>query len=75
MVTLQYMYALQGLSHPPGFPFPRMFAPYELSQPLDCPACGSKEGPCMPPVIGRTTFNLELEDSDFLVRIKSCHIK
>ena len=40
MVTLQYMYALQGLSHPPGFPVPWMFGPYDLSWPLDCPVVG-----------------------------------
>src|SRR3954470_25018591 len=75
MVTLQYMYALQGLSHPPGFPVPWMFGPYDLSRPLDCPACGSRRGPCMPPVVGRSIFCLVLQHSDFLVRIHSCHIK
>ena len=75
MVTLQYLYALQGLSHPPRFPVPWMFGPYDLSRPLDCLACGSKWGPCMPRIIGRSIFCLELEHSDFLVRIHSCHIK
>ena len=32
MVTLQYMYALQGLSHPPGFPVPWMFGPYDFHE-------------------------------------------
>ena len=75
MVTLQYLYALQGLSHPPGFPVPWMFGPYDLSQPLDCLGCGSRRGPCMPPVVGRSIFCLVLQHSDFLVRIHSCHIK
>ena len=75
MVTLQYLYALQGLSHPPGFPVPWMFGPYDLSRPLDCPACGSRRGPCMPHVVGRPIFCLVLQHSDFLVRIHSYHIK
>ena len=69
MFTLQYLYALQGLSHPLGFPVPWMFGPYDLSGPLDCPACGSRRGPCMPPVVGRSIFCLVLQHSDFLVRI------
>ena len=75
MVTLQYLYALQGLSHPLGFPVPWMFGPYDLSRPLDCPACGSRRGPCMPPIVGWSIFCLVLQHSDFLVRIHSCHIK
>ena len=61
--------------HPPGFPVPWMFGPYDLSRPLDCPSCGSRRGPCMPRVVGRSIFCLVLQHSDFLVRIHSCHIK
>ena len=75
MVTLQYLYALQGFSHPPWFPAPWMFGPYDLSRPLDCPACGSRRGPCMSPVVRRSIFFLVLQHSDFLVRIHSGHIK
>ena len=75
MVTLQYLYALQGLSHPPGFPVPWMFGPYDLSWPLECPSCGSRRGPYMPPVVGRSIFCLVLQHSDFLVRIHLCLIK
>ena len=51
MVTLQYLYALQGLSHPPRFSVPWMFDPYDLSRTLDCPARGGRRGPCMPRVV------------------------
>ena len=66
---------IAGFITPPGFPVPWMFGPYDLSRPLDCPACGSRRGPCMPPVVGRSIFCLVLQHSDFLVRIHSCHIK
>src|SRR3954471_13004126 len=73
MVTLQYLYALQGLSHPPGFPVPWML--YDLSRHLDCPTYWSRRGPRMPHIVGRSIFCLVLEHSNFLVRIHLCHIK